>query len=87
MDYSKKGIEIKQNYIKSTSRRLTSKVRITLFRLCIVFVVFLVIVGAFAGLGYVNGWWIVHRRLHKLMLFLRDLLQSFMIRKEMRLNI
>ena len=55
MDYSKKGIEIKQNYIKSTSRRLTSKVRITLFRLCIVFVVFLVIVGAFAGLGYVNG--------------------------------
>ena len=36
MDYSKKGIENKQNYIKSTTRRLTSKLRITLFRLCII---------------------------------------------------
>ena len=55
MDYSKKGIEDKQRYIKSTSRRLISKTRITLFRLCIVVAVFLVIVGAFAGFGYVKG--------------------------------
>ena len=55
MDYSKKGIENKQHYIKSTSRRLVSKIRITLFRFCIVFLVFLAIVGSFAGFGYVKG--------------------------------
>jgi penicillin-binding protein 1A len=55
MDYSKKGIENKQHYIKSTSRRLISKTRVTLFRLCIVLLVFLAIVGSFAGFGYVKG--------------------------------
>lgn len=55
MDYSKKGIEEKQQYIKSTSRRLISKTRITLFRLCIVIIVFVAIVGAFAGFGYIKG--------------------------------
>ena len=55
MDYSKKGIENKQHYIKSASRRLVSKARITLFRLCIVLVIFVVIVGALAGFGYVKG--------------------------------
>ena len=55
MDYSKKGIENKQQYIKSTSRRLISKTRVTLFRLCIVVIVFAAIVGAFAGFGYVKG--------------------------------
>lgn len=55
MNYSKKGIENKQRYIKSTTRRLISKTRITLFRLCIVALVFLAIVGSFAGLGYVKG--------------------------------
>jgi penicillin-binding protein 1A len=55
MDYSKKGIEYKQHYIKSTSRRLVSKTRITLFRLCIVAFIFLAIVGTFAGLGFTMG--------------------------------
>ncbi|MBH1940306.1 transglycosylase domain-containing protein [Mobilitalea sibirica] len=55
MDYSKKGIQNKQQYIKSTSRRLVSKTRITLFRFCIVFFVFLVIVGAYAGFGFIKG--------------------------------
>lgn len=55
MDYSKKGIENKQHYIKSTSRRLVSKTRITLFRLCIVAFVSLAIIGSFAGFGYVKG--------------------------------
>ncbi len=55
MDYSKKGIEEKQQYIKSTSRRLVSKTRVIMFRLCIVAVVFITIVGAFAGLGYIKG--------------------------------
>lgn len=55
MDYSKRGIELKQHYIKSTSRRLISKVRITIFRLLIVFIVFAAIVGTFSGLGFVKG--------------------------------
>lgn len=55
MDYSKKGIEQKQHYIKSTSRRLTSKLRINLFRLCIVMAVIGVIIGVYAGLGYIKG--------------------------------
>lgn len=55
MDYSKKGIENKQNNIKSNTRRLVSKARITLFRLCIFTFVFLVIVGAFAGFGFIKG--------------------------------
>lgn len=55
MDYSKKGIEHKQHYIKSTSRRLISKTRITLFRLCIVCFVAIAIIGSFAGYGFVKG--------------------------------
>jgi penicillin-binding protein 1A len=55
MDYSKRGIEQKQHYIKSTSRRLISKTRITLFRLGIVLCIFLAIVGTYAGLGFVKG--------------------------------
>ncbi len=55
MDFSKKGIENKQHHIKSTSRRLISKTRITLFRLCIMVFVACIIVGAFAGLGFVKG--------------------------------
>ena len=55
MDYSKRGIEQKQHYIKSTSRRLVSKTRITLFRFFIVFVVFVAIVGSFAGFGLLKG--------------------------------
>lgn len=55
MDYSKKGIENKQHYIKSTSRRLISKTRIALFRICIVFVVFLFIVGGYTAFGFIKG--------------------------------
>ncbi len=55
MDYSKRGIEQKQHYIKSTSRRLVSKTRITLFRLFIVLVVFVGVVGTFAGFGLLKG--------------------------------
>lgn len=55
MDYSKKGIEEKQQYIKSTSRRLISKTRVTLFRLGIIVIVFAAIVGTFAGFGYIKG--------------------------------
>ena len=55
MNYSKKGIEQKQQYIKSTSRRLTSKLRIVFFRLFIITVVVTAIIGVYAGLGYIKG--------------------------------
>lgn len=55
MDFSKKGLEKKQHYIKSTSRRLISKTRIVLFRFCIACLVFLIIVGSFAGFGFIKG--------------------------------
>ena len=55
MDYSKKGLQDKQQYIKSTSRKLSSKTRVTIFRVFIAFIAFLVIVGANAFLGYING--------------------------------
>lgn len=55
MDYSKKGIEYKQHLIKTNTRRMVSKTRITLFRLCIVSVVVIAIVGAFAAYGFVKG--------------------------------
>lgn len=55
MDFSKKGIEQKQGYIKSTTRRLTSKLRITIFRVLIIMVVVAVIIGVYAGLGYIKG--------------------------------
>jgi len=55
MDYSKKGIEHKQSTIKSNSRRIISKVRITLFRLGIVAFLFIFIVGTYAGYGFVKG--------------------------------
>lgn len=55
MDFSKKGLDKKQHYIKSTSRRLISKTRISFFRLLVAFIVFLVIVGSFAGIGFVKG--------------------------------
>ncbi len=55
MDYSKKGIENKQHNIKSTTKRMISKSRIILFRLCIVSFIFIAIVGTYAGFGYVKG--------------------------------
>ena len=55
MNYSKKGVEQKQHYIKSTSRRLTSKLRVTMFRLCIITTVVAIIIGVYAGLGYIRG--------------------------------
>jgi len=55
MNFSKKGIENKQHYIKSTSRRLISKIRITIFHLSVVIIVGLVIIGAYGAYGYVKG--------------------------------
>ncbi len=55
MNYSKQGIIKKQRQIKSTSRRVTSKLKISFIRLTILFFVGLIIIGAFAGFGAVRA--------------------------------
>lgn len=55
MDFSKKGTEKKQQQIKSTSRRMASKAGVSLFRVLLVSLVFVAIVGSFAGFGILKG--------------------------------
>ncbi len=55
MNFSKRSIEQKQQYIKSTSRRLATKLRIVIFRLIIITAVACAIIGVYAGLGYIKG--------------------------------
>ena len=55
MDFSKKGVIKKQHKIKSFSKRMTTKFRVLLFRLSLVCVVFLIIIGCFAGYGAARG--------------------------------
>lgn len=55
MDFSKRGVINKQHHIKSITRRLTKKFRVQLFRVGLVCVVFLGIVGCFAGYGAAKG--------------------------------
>ena len=55
MDYSKKGIEEKQLYIRSTSRKLSTKTRLVAFRVFIIFIISLIIIGTNAFYGYIKG--------------------------------
>jgi penicillin-binding protein 1A len=55
MDYSRKGTEHKQQYIKSSNRRLVSKTRIIIFRVCISCVVLVAIVGSLSVYGFMKG--------------------------------
>jgi len=55
MDFSKKGTEKKQQQIKSTSIRVASKVGVSLFRVFLVSLVFLAVVGSCAGFGILKG--------------------------------
>lgn len=55
MDFSKKGTIKKQQQMKSTTRKFTSKVNVNLFRLVLISFVFIVVVGAFAGFGVLKG--------------------------------
>lgn len=55
MNYSKKGIEYKLSHIKSTSRRMVSKLRIAIFHLFVVSIVGIAIIGSYAVFGFVNG--------------------------------
>ena len=55
MNFSKKGVIDKQHQIKSTSKRLNTKLRVNLFRLFLVCVVFVGIVGVLTVSGAVKG--------------------------------
>ncbi len=55
MNFTKQGIIQKQHQIKSTSKRMTSKFKISFIRLVVLCIVGLVIVGVFAGFGAVKG--------------------------------
>lgn len=55
MDYSKKGVVKKQHEIKSTTKRISSKLRIITFRLALVCVVFVGIIGVTAVIGAAKG--------------------------------
>jgi penicillin-binding protein 1A len=55
MDYSRRGVVKKQHEIKSTAKRMSSKIRINFFRLAIVAVVFVGIIGVMAIGGAAKG--------------------------------
>ncbi len=55
MDFSKKGTLKKQHQIKSASRKFASKAGVSLFRVLLVSLVFLFIVGSVAGFGILKG--------------------------------
>lgn len=55
MDFSKKGTARKQQYIKSASRKLATKASVTLFRLFLVGLVSIIIIGSYLGFGVLKG--------------------------------
>jgi penicillin-binding protein 1A len=55
MDFSKKGTEQKQQQIKSTSKKIVSKITVSFFRVLLISFVFIAIVGSFAGFGILRG--------------------------------
>lgn len=55
MDFSKKGTAKKQKQIKSTSRKIASKAKVSALRILLVAFVFFLVVGAFTGLGVLKG--------------------------------
>ena len=55
MDFSRKGVVNKQHEIKSTTKRLNSKIRITLFRVSLVCVVAVAVIGVYAISGAAKG--------------------------------
>ena len=55
MNYSQKGTQRKAKDLKSTKKRLVSKTGVSIFRILIVSLVALVIIGGFAGYGFIKG--------------------------------
>ncbi|WP_281352866.1 transglycosylase domain-containing protein [Anaerocolumna sedimenticola] len=55
MDFSKKGTAKKQQQIKSTSRKIASKAGVSIFRIFLIGIVFVAVIGSFAGFGVLKG--------------------------------
>lgn len=55
MDYGKASVNKKIHQLKTTSKRLSTKVTVSGFRLFIVFLVFLAIVGVLSAIGVLQG--------------------------------
>ncbi|WOO38443.1 PBP1A family penicillin-binding protein [Anaerocolumna sp. AGMB13020] len=55
MDFSKKGTARKQQYIRSVSRKVATKASVTVFRLFMVGLVSLIIIGSYLGFGVLKG--------------------------------
>ena len=55
MDFSKAAVNKKLKQLKTTSPRVSSKINVNVFRLFVVFIVFLVITGAMAAFGTLEG--------------------------------
>lgn len=55
MDFSERGTINKQQQIKSTSSRLYTKAAVTAFRLALILLVGVIIIGVFAGFGALRG--------------------------------
>lgn len=55
MDFSKNGIAKKQHQIKSTTRKVASKAWVSFFRVFLIGIVFLAIIGSYAGFGILKG--------------------------------
>lgn len=55
MDFSKKGTAKKQQYIRSASRKISTKISVTAFRLILVGLVSIIIIGSYLGFGVLKG--------------------------------
>ena len=55
MDYSKLSVNKKIRQLKTTTTRLSTKVKVSAYRLFLVFIVFFCIVGAMAAFGTLEG--------------------------------
>lgn len=55
MNFSKKGTLNKQREIKSTSKRVATKARVSVFRILLLSLVAIVIIGAAAGIGIIKS--------------------------------
>ncbi len=55
MNFSKTSVNKKIHLLKTTSRRFSSKLSVSAFRLFVVFVIFLAVTGVMAGIGTLQG--------------------------------
>lgn len=55
MNFSKNGTVSKQKQIKSTSKKLATKVKISIFKIFLICLLIIAIVGGFAGIGVLQG--------------------------------